>query len=51
MEAISSVPRLDVKQVEQTFNGHIQDLLMVVYLSNMTRSQLALAERMVHIFQ
>jgi len=46
MEAISAVPKVDRAQFEQLFNNNLQDLLMVVYLSNLTRTQLAVAERL-----
>jgi len=46
MDSIMSVPRIEASAFERAFNGHLQDLLMVVYLSNLTRSQLAFAERM-----
>jgi len=43
--AIASVPSIDVAAYEKMFNSNIQDLLMVVYLSNLTRTQLALADK------
>jgi len=46
MDIITSVPKIDKEQFEQSFNNNIQDLLMVVYLANMTRAQLAVAEKL-----
>ncbi|KAJ3298413.1 hypothetical protein HK104_010743 [Borealophlyctis nickersoniae] len=46
MDTVSSIPRIDVNEFEKTFNTHLQDLLMVVYLANLTRTQLAIAERL-----
>mmetsp|Transcript_96 Transcript_96/g.323 ORF Transcript_96/g.323 Transcript_96/m.323 type:complete len:308 (-) Transcript_96:60-983(-) len=42
---ISMVPRIEPAVFEKSFRSNLQDLLMVVYLSNMTRTQLAVAER------
>ncbi|CAB4411503.1 unnamed protein product [Rhizophagus irregularis] len=46
MDTISVVPKVDKVEFEKMFNGHLQDLLMVSYLANMTRTQLAIAERL-----
>lgn len=46
MDAVSVVPRVDPQAFEKMFNSHLQDLLMVVYLANMTRTQLSIAERL-----
>jgi len=46
MEIVSSVPKIDKANFEQSFNNSVQDLLMVVYLANMTRAQLGIAERL-----
>ncbi|KAI7906565.1 maintenance of mitochondrial structure and function-domain-containing protein [Cokeromyces recurvatus] len=46
MDTVSVVPKIDSSAFEKTFNSHLQDLLMVVYLANMTRTQLAVAERL-----
>ncbi|KAK9767308.1 hypothetical protein K7432_003003 [Basidiobolus ranarum] len=43
MDTISTVPKIDPSSFEKLFNSHLQDLLMVVYLTNMTRAQLSLA--------
>ncbi len=42
---VSMVPRIDPELFARSFRNNMQDLLMVVYLSNMTRTQLAIAER------
>ncbi|KAI9472438.1 MAG: maintenance of mitochondrial structure and function-domain-containing protein [Benjaminiella poitrasii] len=46
MDTVSVVPKIDSSSFEKMFNSHLQDLLMVVYLANMTRTQLAVAERL-----
>ncbi|ORY91110.1 maintenance of mitochondrial structure and function-domain-containing protein [Syncephalastrum racemosum] len=46
MDAVSVVPKIDSASFEKMFNSHLQDLLMVVYLANMTRTQLSVAERL-----
>lgn len=44
MDVVLIVPAVDVGKFEQAFNSHLQDMLMVAYLSELTRSQLALTE-------
>ncbi|KAJ8657781.1 hypothetical protein O0I10_006596 [Lichtheimia ornata] len=46
MDTVSVVPKLDNASFEKMFNSHLQDLLMVVYLANVTRTQLSIAERL-----
>ncbi|KAH6570689.1 hypothetical protein BASA50_007620 [Batrachochytrium salamandrivorans] len=46
LDTVSSTPRVDPNEFSKVFNGHMQDLLMVVYLANLTRTQLAIAERL-----
>ncbi|KAI8070582.1 maintenance of mitochondrial structure and function-domain-containing protein [Gilbertella persicaria] len=46
MDTVSVVPKVDSTAFEKMFNSHLQDLLMVVYLANMTRTQLSVAERL-----
>ncbi|KAI9145681.1 eukaryotic translation initiation factor 3, subunit F [Paraphysoderma sedebokerense] len=45
-DLVGMVPKVDGKQFEKKFNGHLQDLLMVVYLANLTRTQLDIADRL-----
>lgn len=42
---VSMVPRIQPELFAKSFRNNLQDLLMVIYLSNMTRTQLAVAER------
>eukprot|EP00656_Telonema_subtile_P034363 TRINITY_DN38460_c0_g1_i1.p1 TRINITY_DN38460_c0_g1~~TRINITY_DN38460_c0_g1_i1.p1 ORF type:complete len:296 (-),score=87.26 TRINITY_DN38460_c0_g1_i1:59-946(-) len=44
-DTVALVPNLNPGMYEKTFHNGLQDLLMVVYLANLTRTQLALAER------
>ena len=46
LDSVAAVPKIDQAKFEQIFNTNLQDLLMVVYLSTLTRTQLALAERL-----
>ncbi|CAH1757796.1 14175_t:CDS:2 [Entrophospora sp. SA101] len=46
MDSISVVPTIDKKEFEKMFYSHLQDLLMVDYLANLTRTQLAIAEKL-----
>jgi len=45
-EAVSSLPRIEPSAFEKMFNNSLQDLLLVVYLANLTRTQLTLAEKL-----
>jgi len=44
--ALSALPHFDPQHFSKLFNENIQDLLMVVYLANLTRTQIALADKM-----
>lgn len=46
MNTVSVVPKVNPVEFEKMFNSHLQDLLMVIYLANMTRTQLAVAKRL-----
>jgi len=46
LDTISAVPKLDPEQFEKMFNNSLQDLLMVVYLANLTRTQVTLQEKL-----
>ena len=43
---MNAVPKLPGDVFGKLFNDSIQDVLLVTYLSNLTRTQLALAERL-----
>ena len=43
---ILSLPRMDSDQFEEMLNSNLKDLLMVVYLSQMTKAQLQLNEKL-----
>ena len=45
-DALASVPRLTREQFEKVFGDAIQDVLLVMYLSNVTKMQLMLAEKL-----
>ncbi|KAJ3380611.1 hypothetical protein HDU84_005716 [Entophlyctis sp. JEL0112] len=46
LDTVMSVPLISSSDFDKMFNNHMQDLLMVVYLSNLTRTQLAIAQRL-----
>jgi translation initiation factor 3 subunit F len=43
--ALCAEPIIDIEAVEQLCNSSMQDALMVVYLSNLTRTQISIAEK------
>lgn len=45
-DTLASVPRVRPEIFDRLFNDSLQDLLMVTYLSNITRTQLAIAEKL-----
>ena len=45
-DALAAVPRLTKDQFEKVFGDAIQDVLLVMYLSNITKMQLMLAEKL-----
>jgi translation initiation factor 3 subunit F len=45
-DSLSSLPKIEPQSLEKMFNNSVQDLLLVVYLANLTRTQLALAEKL-----
>jgi len=45
-DSVMSLPRVDMSTMEKMFNANLQDLLLVVYLANLTRTQLQLAEKL-----
>jgi len=44
--ALATVPRIRPEVFDKLFNDSLQDLLMVTYLSNITRTQLTVAEKL-----
>eukprot|EP01134_Creolimax_fragrantissima_P003164 CFRG3164T1 len=46
MEVISAVPEVDGLTLDKMFNNSLLDVVMIVYLSNLTRTQLKIAERL-----
>ena len=45
-EALATVPSISQKDFATAFNNALQDLLMVVYLTSLTRAQLQIAEKL-----
>jgi len=48
-DTIASLPRIDSAQFDKMFNNSLQDLLMVVYLANLARTQLVLSEKLQYL--
>lgn len=46
MGTLALAPKMDAGELERMFNLHLQDVLMVVYLSNLVRSQFDVANRL-----
>jgi translation initiation factor 3 subunit F len=44
--ALSSVPRINPAQFDKMFNSSLQDMLMITYLTNLMRAQLAIADKL-----
>jgi len=45
-DTIAAVPKVDPVKFEAMFNNAVQDLLMLVYLANITQSQVMLQDKM-----
>jgi translation initiation factor 3 subunit F len=45
-DTLATVPRVRPEVFDQLFNDSLQDLLMVTYLSNITKTQMAVAEKL-----
>jgi len=46
MSCLDSLPSMDASQFDELFNNGLQDKLALVYLFDLTRTQLSLAERL-----
>lgn len=46
MDLVDSVPQIDREEFDTMLNANMKDLLMVVYLANLTKAQLALNEKL-----
>jgi translation initiation factor 3 subunit F len=49
MDMVHSVPQLDVAEFENMINTSMKDLLMVVYLSQLSKVQLAIHEKLISL--
>ncbi|GJP43116.1 hypothetical protein CLOM_g2612 [Closterium sp. NIES-68] len=45
-DAVAAVPRISTEAFDRLFNNSVQDVLLVLYLANLTRTQLALADKL-----
>ncbi|KAK3100387.1 hypothetical protein FSP39_019123 [Pinctada imbricata] len=48
-DLVSNVPQIDAQEFDDMLNSNMKDLLMVVYLANLTRTQLALNEKLQYL--
>ncbi|KAJ1912490.1 hypothetical protein H4219_005581 [Mycoemilia scoparia] len=48
-DTLSCIPKVDPDNLDALFQSHLQDLLMIVYLSNLTRVQLNISDRLQRI--
>jgi translation initiation factor 3 subunit F len=46
---VASVPSVDPEQFESMVTSGMEDLLMIVYLANITQAQLSLGEKLTSI--
>jgi len=46
IDAVSALPKLEASTLEKMFDNNLQDLLLVVYLANLTRTQLQLSDKL-----
>jgi len=46
MSLVTSVPKIDPEDFESMLNSNMKDLLMVIYLSNLTKTQLTVTEKL-----
>ena len=44
-DAVNKLPKMHKGQFDKVFSSGVQDMLMVVYLTNLTRAQLAISEK------
>lgn len=51
MDTISAVPKIDPAQFEKLFQNTLQDLLMVTYLANLTRTQIVTQTQLYNVLQ
>jgi translation initiation factor 3 subunit F len=45
-DSVCSIPKIDPAAFQKMFSSNMQDLLMVVYLTNLGKAQLAMAEKL-----
>ena len=49
--ALNLVPTVDTASFLTLFNGHVQDLLMILYLAGLTKTQLVMADKVNALLQ
>lgn len=45
-DALATVPHFKASDFQQLFNSEVQDVLLITYLSNLVRTQVALGEKL-----
>jgi len=43
---VDAVPQLDREELEKLFHDNVQDVLLVMYLANLVRTHIALADKL-----
>jgi len=46
VEAVNTLPKVEMEAYEQMFQDSLQDMLMVVYLAQLTRTQITISEKL-----
>lgn len=49
MDLVNTVPRVKQEDFDEMMNANMKDLLMLVYLSNLTKTQLLISEKLSHL--
>ena len=50
-QALNVIPTVDSGSFQSLFNGHMQDLLMILYLAGLTKTQLVMADKVNTLLQ
>lgn len=45
-DTVDAVPQLDREELEKLFHDNVQDVLLVMYLANLVRTHIALADKL-----
>lgn len=45
-DTVDAVPQLDREELEKLFHDNVQDVLLVMYLANLVRTHIAVADKL-----